>query len=147
MKPTRWAFMALAGLAVPCLLLTGCAVKSTPVKVKTPVAATTPCAPAGKLTQTIAPEAQLVSFTCAYQKYKGVNSLHFTVKLKNVSAEEQRYRVNIFLEDGRAVGGLIPRQTKKGLVKPGAEASFTYPVQGLDSTPTGVHLLIKTVSK
>lgn len=149
MKRVRWVFIGLALAAAACLLVTGCAVKSTPVAVKKPAQADTsvPCAPKGKLVRAITPDAKLVAFKCFFKPYKKVKSLHFMVKVKNVSDQPQRFRINIFLEDGRAVGGLLPRKTKGGLIKPGAEASFTYPVKGLATPPTGVTLIIKTMSK
>jgi hypothetical protein len=67
--------------------------------------------------------------------------------LTNISDQPQRYRVNIFLDNGKAVGGLIPRKTKKGLVKPGETASFVYPVKGMDRGPGSVTVLVKTMSQ
>ncbi len=149
MKRVRWVFIGLALLAAACLVLTGCMVAATEVAVKKPAKtkATVACAPKGKLVRAITPDAKLVAFKCFFKPYKKVKSLHFMVKLRNVSDQPQRFRVNIFLADGRAVGGLVPRKTKKGLIKPGAEASFTYPVKGLATPPTGVTLIVKTMGK
>ena len=72
--------------------------------------------------------------------------LHFKVGVKNVSGQPQRFRVNIFLDNDKAIGGLIPRKTKKGLVKPGATASFVYPVKGMSDKANAVTLLIKKMS-
>lgn len=154
-KQALWLGLAalVAGLA---LMAAGCAetggkeatmaapaMKAAPAAKAAP--AMVPCA--AKLEQQIAAEAQVVGFTCFVDKYKGKPSLHFKVTLKNVSKEEQRFRVNIFLDDGKAVGGLIPEKTKGGLVKPGTEAGFTYPVQGYTGTPAEVMLVVKTMSK
>ena len=65
---------------------------------------------------------------------------------KNISNTPQRYRVNIFLDNGKAVGGLIPRKTKKGLVEPGQTASFTYPVKGVTVKPDEIILKIDTMA-
>ncbi|UCD33563.1 MAG: hypothetical protein JSV38_06785, partial [Desulfobacterales bacterium] len=89
-----------------------------------------PCVADGKLDKTIAPEASLEDFSCVYKTWKGSETLHFNVAVKNISSTDQRFKVNIFLENDKAVGGLIPRKTKKGLVKPGQIAKFTYPVKG-----------------
>ncbi|MCP4024127.1 MAG: hypothetical protein GY729_19955 [Desulfobacteraceae bacterium] len=99
------------------------------------------------MNKTIAPQASLEEFSCMIKKWKGADTLHFAVTLKNISNEEQRYKVNIFLENGKAVGGLIPRKTKGGLVKPGDTASFEYPVKGVAGAPGNVDLIIKTMSK
>ena len=77
------------------------------------------CAEQGKITKEISPKAQLDGFTCFFKRFEGIQALHFKVAVKNVSDKPQRYRVHIFLDNGKAVGGLIPRKTKKGLIKPG----------------------------
>ncbi|MCB2225747.1 MAG: hypothetical protein KQH53_03635 [Desulfarculaceae bacterium] len=106
-----------------------------------------PCAVQGKLVRALAPEAKLVGLTCMHKPFDGVMSLAVKVSLQNVSKEPQRFRVNIFLANDKAVGGLIPRKTKKGLVKPGATASFTYFFKGQEKTPLGMTLIVKTMSK
>jgi hypothetical protein len=105
------------------------------------------CVADGKLEKNIAPEASLEAFTCVFNKFEGENNLHFNVTLKNVSSQPQRYKVNIFMDNGKAVGGLIPRKTKKGLVQPGQIASFTYPVPKMAKKPKAVMLNIRTMSK
>ena len=130
---TLWSLMLIAAAG---LVLAGCATMES---------GGSGCSP--KIDKQIAKEAQLTAFKCYVKKYKGEDSLHFDVALKNVSPEDQRYRVNIFLDNGKAVGGLIPRKTKKGLVKPGATAKFTYPIKGLAESPKEVTLIIKTLSK
>jgi hypothetical protein len=67
------------------------------------------------------------------------------VAVKNLSDKPQRYKVNIFLDNGKAVGGLIPRKTAKGLVEPGKTASFVYPVQGVTRQPKEVILKIRAI--
>lgn len=104
------------------------------------------CVDAAKLEKQIDAAAELTTFSCFFKKYKGAESLHVKVVVKNVSNKDQRFRVNIFFENGKAVGGLLPRKTKKGLVKPGATASFVYPVKGMSSKPTGIMLKISTMS-
>ena len=71
--------------------------------------------------------------------------MHFKVAVKNVSPQPQRFRVNIFLESGKAVGGLIPRKTKEGPLKPGETASFVYPVGGVTTQPESVILRISAL--
>ncbi len=105
------------------------------------------CVPDGRLEKNIAPEAALEEFSCVFKKWKGSETLHFNVAVRNVSQEPQRYRINIFMDNGKAVGGLIPRKTKKGLVQPGQTASFVYPVKGMDTPPKAVTLIIRTMTK
>ncbi len=125
-------------LAVACLAMAGCAgaqPDSSPS-----------CVPADKLEKTVAPEAKLMEFSCFFKEWKGAEVLHFKVKIQNASDQPQRYRVNIFLDNDKAVGGLIPRKTKNGLVKPGESAEFVYPVRGMSEKPGGVDLIIRTMA-
>ncbi len=150
-KSTRLIAFCAALVAAVALGLSGCGVmQAKPKKVAKKVAAkpkTFVCAPKGHLVRAVAPEAKLVEFSCFFKKYKKVKSLHFKVKIKNVSKVPQRYRVNIFLENGKAVGGLIPRKGKPPVVKPGQVVSFVYPVKGMSTKPKGVTLIIKTMSR
>lgn len=106
-----------------------------------------PCVAEGKLDKTIAPEAELVEFSCVFKKWEGSETLHFNVAIKNVSNQLQRFRVNIFLDNGKAVGGLIPQKVKGGLVKPGQIAKFVYPVNVMNEKPKGITLFVKTMGK
>lgn len=131
-----WVFlMAAAGVMV----LTGC-MTATPKPGET-----FSCAKA--IHKEIAPEASLEDFSCVIKPYEGADSLHFNVAVKNVSAKDQRFRVQIFLSNGKAVGGLIPEKTKGGLVKPGQTAKFTYPVTGMNHSPESIDLFIKTMAQ
>jgi hypothetical protein len=105
------------------------------------------CAEAGSIDAQVVTEAEVVGFNCFFKDYKGVKSLHFEVKIKNVSSTDQRYRVNLFLDNGKAVGGLLPRKGKPPVVKPGEEASFTYPFKAMAEKAGDVTLLVKTVSQ
>ena len=105
------------------------------------------CADENQITKNISPEAQLVLLSCFFKKWEGENTLHFKVSLKNVSDKPHRYRVNIFLDIGKAVGGLIPRKTKKGLVQPGATASFVYPVKSMTGKPGSIDIRITTMGQ
>jgi hypothetical protein len=104
------------------------------------------CAPKIILDADTAGKVMLEDFSCFFKKWKGADELHFKVGIKNISDTPQRYRVNIFLENGKGVGGLIPRKTAKGLVQPEASASFTYPVRGMNQKPKGTTLIIKTMA-
>jgi hypothetical protein len=139
-------FQHLVGLlgiiaVLACLVFAGCAgPKPKPGEVF-------PCAADSKIEKTIAPEAELTDFSCVLKKWEGSDTLHFNVAVKNISDQPQRYRVNIFLDNGKAVGGLIPRKTNKGLVEPGQTESFEYPVSGMDSGPKSIVLMVKTMSQ
>lgn len=106
-----------------------------------------PCANESDITKTISSEASLEEFTCVTKKYEGMDTLHFNVAVKNISSEDQRFKVNIFLDNGKAVGGLLPRTTKKGLIKPGEIEKFTYPVMAMSAAPGKIDVIIKTMSK
>ena len=104
-----------------------------------------PCAAEGKLEKKLDPEAELTEFSCSFKKWEGSETLHFKVTVKNVSDKPQRFRVNIFLKNGKAVGGLIPRKTKGGLIKPGQTGSFVYPVKNMAVQPRAVTLIVSTL--
>jgi len=138
-------------LSVPVMLicalaLAGCAGSSS---MTTPSTASSDlsCAEAGSIDAQVAPEAEVVGLDCYIKDYKGVPSLHFDVKVKNVSSGDQRYRVNLFLDNGKAVGGLLPPKGSPAVVKSGAEANFTYPVKGMAEKAGNVTLLVKTISQ
>ena len=126
MNPTQFRFPWLcAAMAAALLVLTSCSAP-TPKPGETFA-----CASASDITQTIAKEASLENFACVMKEWEGETTLHFMVAVKNVSDQDQRFKVNIFLENGKAVGGLLPRKTKNGLMKPGQTLEFTYPVKGV----------------
>lgn len=128
-------------LAAGMLAFTGCmTAKPKPGELFT-------CAKDSDVNKTIAPEAQLEDFSCVIEKWEGEETLHFNIAVKNISNEDQRFKVNIFLENGKAVGGLLPRKTTKGLIKPGETAEFTYPVKGVSGYPGKIDLFVKTMSK
>ena len=105
------------------------------------------CAQAGKINKEISPKAQLAGFSCFVKKWKGAEVLHFKVAVKNVTDKPQRFKVRIFMDNGKAVGGLLPRKTKKGLIKPGQTANFVYPVKGMADKPGSIDLFITTMGQ
>ncbi len=105
-----------------------------------------PCAAEDRMEKEVTPDASLEELTCYMKRYEGVDTLHFKVTLKNAGNEPKRFRVNIFLDNGKAVGGLIPSSTKGGLVEPGASASFVYPVLAMPDKPESVLIRITTMT-
>ena len=101
----------------------------------------------GPVDEEICAEAELAALTCEFKTWEGADVLHFNVAVKNLSDQPQRFKVNLFLDNGKAVGGLLPRKTKKGLIAPGQTASFTYPVGGMTTAPESVALMIKTMGR
>ena len=147
MKLTRGVITCLVfTLVVAGLVLAGCAGSKQKLSSET-MPDTFPCVDEdGKIEKMIAEEVELAEFSCSVKKWEGEETLHFNVALKNISNAPQRYRVNIFLDNGKAVGGLIPRKTKKGLVEPGQTASFVYPVGGVNVKPDEIILKIDTMA-
>ena len=103
------------------------------------------CLAKTKIYQSISEDATLTELSCAYKKFEGAEVVHLKVGLQNVSKEPKRFKVHLFLDDGKAVGGLIPRKTNKGLVKPGETAAFVYPVNGMTSNPKEITLNVITI--
>ncbi|UCF93603.1 MAG: hypothetical protein JSW39_05425 [Desulfobacterales bacterium] len=134
-----------AVLTVSGLALTGCAGRHpqfTPQNARAQFA----CVDENNLEKDVAAEAQLEEFSCSFKKWEGTDTLHFTVAVKNVSNQPQRFRVNIFTDNGKAVGGLIPAKTQEGLVESGQTASFVYPVKEMYVNPRTATLKISTIS-
>ena len=94
----------------------------------------------------VAPEAAVTAFKCYVDMYAKVESVHYAITLKNISDKPQRYRVNIFMPEGRAVGGLLPQKGKPPVVKPGEETSFTYPVKNYNKVPKKIDVIIRTIA-
>ena len=132
-------FCVLFWVAVVLCLSGGAGVKAHAAE------ATVDCA--GQIDKEICPEAQLVSLACFFKKWEGINTLHFKVTLKNVSDKPQRYRVNIFMDNGKGVGGLIPRKTKKGLVQPDQTVSFVYPVKDMAGKAESIDIRITNMGQ
>ena len=143
MKQIKWVSLWPTLIVVAAFLaLIGCAGKGyTPENAPSEFV----CAVNNNVDIDVAGEAELADFACFYKKWAGAETLHFKVAVKNLSDKPQRYKVNIFLDNGKAVGGLIPRKTAKGLVEPGQTASFVYPVQGVTRQPKEVILKIRTI--
>lgn len=131
-------------LLVCALVLAGCAASGPAAKAP---ASGLSCAEAGAVDAQVTAEAEVTGLACYFKDYQGANSLHFDVKVKNVSKADQRYRVNLFLDNGKAVGGLLPDKGKPPVLKPGEEKSFTYPFKGMDVKAGSVTLLVKAVSQ
>ncbi len=146
MRPTFRTSSWLVLLCAAAVLAAGGCAYTQPASSGADTAALS-CAAAGKVETQVSPEAELTGLDCFFKDYKGVKSLHFKVTLKNTSDQPQRYRVNLFLDNGKAVGGLIPRKGKPPVVKPGEAASFTYPVKGMSEPAGEVLLLVKTISQ
>ncbi len=135
-----WKYLLLAAIVAAGVLTAGCAGPRPDAGV------VFPCVAAEKMEADIAKEAALEEFSCVFQDWSGSETLHFKVAVKNVSNAPQRYKVNIFLDNGKAVGGLIPRKTKAGLVKPGETKTFVYPVNNMGKMPKAITLMIRTVT-
>ena len=142
-SPFRAAFLT-ALMAAASLLFAGCGGKGY---MPGTAPDSFPCVPENKLKKDIAPEAALENLSCSFKTYEGKDTLHLTVAVKNISDKPQRYRVNLFMDNGKAVGGLIPRTTKEGLVEPGQSKSFDYPVVDMPHSPKSMTLIIKTASQ
>ena len=136
-KSALWVLITVAVLVGGTALGTGSAAAQE----------TFACVAQDKLVQDIDASAKLVGLTCYFAKWDNARTLHFKVTVQNVSESDQRFRVNIFLENGKGVGGLLPRKTSKGLIKPGATASFVYPVGKMDQKPAGVTIRIAAMGQ
>jgi hypothetical protein len=95
----------------------------------------------------VVPQADITSFSCTVTEFKKKPAVVFKVGVKNVSDKSQRFRVQIFLlEEGKAVGHLVPRKGKPPLLKPGQEKVVTCPVIKATQLPKKLEVVVKTIS-
>ena len=76
----------------------------------------------------LCPSVQVTKVSYYMKKYKGAPRLHFDVSIKNISAEDKRFRLAIFLPDGVAGGGFYPRKGKPPVIKAGEELNRVFPM-------------------
>lgn len=121
----------LIGILALILSTIGCAGPSKPVQTN-------------EVMQTewqVTPEAQITQFNWETGEHKNQPALIFTVTVKNICNDPQRYRLNIFLMDkDKAVGHLIPRKGKPPLLAPGDAKTVKIPF--IQSTEPSNHILV-----
>lgn len=99
-----------------------------------------------QITYDVTKEAVVESFSCTVKDYKKkFPSIHYAVAIKNVSDKPTRFRVNIFLPDGKAVGGLLPTKGSPPAIKPGETAEAEYPVKNLVDHPATLEVIVKVL--
>jgi len=136
-KKSRIVILLFGVLAL--LIATGCAgTKYVPKgKVTCPV----------NITWNVVPQVDITSFSCIVAEFKKKPAVIFKVGVKNISDKAQRFRVQIFLlEEGKAVGHLVPRKGKPPVLKPGQEKVVTCPVIKATQLPKKLEVIVKTIS-
>jgi hypothetical protein len=99
------------------------------------------------ITWNVVPQADITSFSCTVGEFKKKPTVIFKVGVKNISDKAQRFRVQIFLlEEGKAVGHLVPRKGKPPVLEPGQEKVVTCPVIKATQLPKKLEVVIKTIS-
>jgi len=99
------------------------------------------------ITWNVVPQADITSFSCTVAEFKKEPAVIFKVGVKNISDKAQRFRVQIYLlEEGKAVGHLVPRKGKPPVLKPGQEKVVTCPVIKATQLPKKLEVVIKTIS-
>ena len=95
----------------------------------------------------VVPQADINSFSCTVTEFKKEQAVLFEVGIKNISDKAQRFRVQIFLlDEGKAVGGLVPAKGKPPVLNPGQEKVVTYPVIKATQLPKKLEVIVKTIS-
>jgi len=136
-KKSRIVILLFGALAL--LMATGCAGTKYVPKGKVACPA--------NITWNVVPQADITSFSCTVAEFKKEPAVIFKVGVKNVSDKAQRFRVQIFLlEEGKAVGHLVPRKGKPPVLKPGQEKVVTCPVIKATQLPKKLEVVIKTIS-
>lgn len=99
------------------VLISGCA--TGPKKAEGPVATLKVC-PSAEITT--------LKYSMKESKFIGGPKFHMKVGIKNVSDDDKRYRVSIFLPDGTSSGGFYPQKGKPPVLKPGEEKVREFPM-------------------
>jgi hypothetical protein len=95
----------------------------------------------------VIPKADVTSFSCTMGEFAKEPAVIVKVGVKNVSDKAQRFRVQIFLlDEGKAVGGLVPVKGKPPVLKPGQEEVVTYPVPKASQLPKKLEVVINAMS-
>jgi hypothetical protein len=136
-KKSRIVILLFGALAL--LIATGCAGTKYVPKGKVACPA--------DITWNVVPQADITSFSCTVAEFKKEPAVIFKVGVKNISNKAQRFRVQIYLlEEGKAVGHLVPRKGKPPVLKPGQEKVVTCPVLKATQLPKKLEVVIKTIS-
>jgi uncharacterized protein YcfL len=93
-----------------------------------------------EITYDVPQSAEIASVSYFVQEYKGKKRLHMKVGIKNISDKNLRYRVNIYLPDGVAGGGMYPR--KADAIKAGEVHNRTFPMY-YNELPTRFDIVVK----
>jgi len=99
------------------------------------------------ITWNVIPKADVTSFSCTMGEFQKEQAVIFKVGVKNISDKAQRFRVQIYLlEEGKAVGHLVPRKGKPPVLKPGQEKVVTCPVIKANQLPKKLEVVINAIS-
>jgi len=99
------------------------------------------------ITWNVIPKADVTSFSCTMGEFQKEPAVIFKVGVKNISDKAQRFRVQIYLlEEGKAVGHLVPRKGKPPVLKPGQEKVVTCPVIKANQLPKKLEVVINAIS-
>lgn len=103
--------------------------------------------PASKIKWEVDKSAEITAFNCEMGKQGMDPALIFTVSIKNVAMQPQRYRVNIFLLDmDKAAGHLVPRKGKPPQVAPGKTETVKIPFIKTTDMPGKIHVRVAPMS-
>ncbi len=129
-------------LLLPALVLFGCA----PGKKAYAPSGQVECGSA--VSWEVTKDAEITEFKCFVDEYRNkFESVQYTIGIRNVSDRPRRYRVNIFISEGRAVGGLLPETGKSPVVEPGETVRATYPMKDFKTIPEKIEVVVRTISE
>jgi hypothetical protein len=86
----------------------------------------------------VVPSAQVEKVSYYFKKFKGKETIHFVVMVKNISSEPKRFKVLISIDDGPSTAYYYPRKGKPPVIKPGAAWGKPLPLVFYDKAPEGI---------
>jgi len=87
--------------------------------------------------------AQITKVSYYLDKFKGRETVHFEVGVKNISSEPKRFKLKVFISDGPGAAYYYPRKGKPPVLKPGESYMKPLPMVFFDRLPTGFTIKVE----
>jgi hypothetical protein len=93
----------------------------------------------------VVPSAQITKVNCYFKEFKGRETIHFEISVKNISAEPKRFKLKIFILDGPSAASLYPRSEKPPVLAPGKVYMYPLPLVFFDKLPEEFTIKVEEV--
>ena len=90
----------------------------------------------------VVPSVQVEEVNYFFKNFKGKETIHVVVKIKNISQEAKRFKVLVSIEDGPSSACYYPRAGKPPVIKPGDSHAETMPLVFYQKPPTDIMIKV-----